>query len=62
MIEDTTQTIAAFPDLKLHADDIVWCGDEDTGFWTSHRLTLVGHNTGWSRLGPADRPADRRSP
>ena len=57
VIADTTQTIAAFPDLKLHADDIVWCGDEDTGFWTSHRLTLVGHNTGWSVWGP---PTGRR--
>ena len=52
VIADTTQTIGAFPDLRLHADDIVWCGDEDTGFWTSHRLTLVGHNTGWSAWGP----------
>ena len=57
VIADTTQTIGAFPDLKLHADDIVWCGDEDTGFWTSHRLTLVGHNTGWSVWGP---PTGRR--
>ena len=48
------------PRPALHADDIVWCGDEDIGFWTSHRLTLDGHNTGWSRLGPADRPADHR--
>ena len=57
VIEATTQTISAFPDLKLHADEIVWCGDEDTGFWTSHRLTLVGHNTGWSAWGP---PTGRR--
>jgi len=57
VIADTTQAIAAFPDLKLHADEIVWCGDEDTGFWTSHRLTLAGHNTGWSVWGP---PTGRR--
>jgi predicted ester cyclase len=57
VIADTTQAIAAYPDLKLHADEIVWCGDEDTGFWTSHRLTLTGHNTGWSVWGP---PTGRR--
>src|SRR5215207_2304064 len=57
VMADTTQMIGAFPDLKLHADDIVWSGDEDTGFWTSHRLTLVGHNTGWSAWGP---PTGRR--
>src|SRR3954449_9794493 len=48
VIEATTQFITAFPDLRIHADEIVWCGDEDTGFWTSHRCTFVGHNTGWS--------------
>ena len=57
VIEDTTQFLSAFPDLRVYADDIVWCGDEDTGFWTSHRITLSGHNTGWSRWGP---PTGRR--
>lgn len=57
VIEGTTQFLSAFPDLLLYADDIVWCGDEDAGFWTSHRVTLVGHNTGWSQWGP---PTGRR--
>src|SRR3954471_15040414 len=57
VIESTTQFISAFPDLRIHADEIVWCGDEDTGFWTSHRCTFVGHNTGWSAWGP---PTGRR--
>ena len=57
VIEATTAFLAAFPDMRLYADDIVWCGDEDVGFWTSHRLTLVGHNTGWSVWGP---PTGRR--
>ena len=57
VIEATTAFLAGFPDLRLFADDIVWCGDEDVGFWTSHRLTLVGHNTGWTVWGP---PTGRR--
>ena len=57
VIEDTTRLLAAFPDLRCYADDIIWCGDEDSGFWTSHRLTLSGHNTGWSVWGP---PTGRR--
>jgi predicted ester cyclase len=57
VIEATTQFLSAFPDLRLYADDIIWCGDEDTGFWTSHRCTLIGHNTGWSIWGP---PTGRR--
>jgi predicted ester cyclase len=57
VIEATTAFLSAFPDMRLYADDIIWCGDEDVGFWTSHRLTLVGHNTGWSEWGP---PTGRR--
>jgi predicted ester cyclase len=52
VIENTLGFIAAFPDLSIHADEIIWCGDEATGFWTSHRAVLLGHNTGWSSWGP----------
>lgn len=51
VIADTAELIGAFPDIRLYADEIVWCGDEDIGFSTSHRTILVGHNTGWSRWG-----------
>src|SRR4051794_14950608 len=57
VIEATTAFLSGFPDMRLYADEIVWCGDEDVGFWTSHRLTLVGHNTGWTVWGP---PTGRR--
>ena len=52
VIVDTAQYISAFPDVRLYADEIVWCGDEDVGFYTSHRTIIVGHNTGYSRWGP----------
>lgn len=52
VIEDTTQFISAFPDIRVYADEIIWCGDEDVGFYTSHRCTIIGHNTGHSRWGP----------
>src|SRR3954454_7585039 len=48
VIEATTAFLSGFPDMRLYADEIVWCGDDDVGFLTSHRLTLVGHNTGWT--------------
>ena len=51
MIAGTTQLIAAFPDLRIVADDIIWCTDGDGGFWTSHRCMLIGHNTGYSQWG-----------
>ncbi len=52
IIETTARFLAAYPDVRHHADEVIWCGDEDRGFWTSHRLYLVGHNTGTSQWGP----------
>lgn len=52
IVADTVHTINAFPDVRLYADEIIWAGDDRTGFQTSHRTVIVGHNTGWSRYGP----------
>lgn len=57
IVADTVHTVNAFPDIRLYADEIVWAGDEDTGFYTSHRTVITGTNTGWSRFGP---PTGRR--
>ena len=57
IVADTLHTINAFPDVRLYADEIVWAGDDETGFHTSHRCLIVGHNTGYSRYGP---PTGRR--
>lgn len=58
MITDTINTLAAFPDRKAYADDVIWSGNEDDGFHTSHRVTSIGHHTGWGRFGP---PTGRRA-
>jgi predicted ester cyclase len=52
VVEGTIQTINAFPDMRLYADEIVWAGNDEVGFYTSHRLVITGHNTGYSRYGP----------
>lgn len=52
IVADTTHTINAFPDIRLFADEIIWAGNEDIGFHTSHRTVIKGHNTGFSRFGP----------
>lgn len=57
IVADTVHTISAFPDIRLYADEIVWAGNEDAGFYTSHRAVITGTNTGWSRFGP---PTNRR--
>lgn len=57
VIADSLRTLAAFPDIRLFADDVIWCGDDVNGFHTSHRIAWVGHNTGYSLYGP---PTGRR--
>lgn len=57
IVADTVHTINAFPDIRLYADEIIWAGNEDTGFYTSHRTVITGTNTGYSRFGT---PTGRR--
>lgn len=52
IVADTVHTINAFPDIRLFADEIIWAGDDEVGFHTSHRTVIMGHNTGFSRYGP----------
>lgn len=52
VIADSIKTMAAFPDLRLYTDAVVWSGNDQDGFYTSHHITWVGHNTGPSIYGP----------
>lgn len=53
----TAMVQAAFPDVRLYGDDVIWNGNDEEGFHTSHRISWVGHNTGYSIYGP---PKGRR--
>lgn len=57
IVADTVHTINAFPDIRLFADEIIWAGDDEKGFHTSHRTVIAGANTGYSKYGP---PTGRR--
>jgi predicted ester cyclase len=52
VVAGTIATIHAFPDSRHYADDVIWAGDEDQGFATSHRAINVGYHTGPWRWGP----------
>ncbi len=52
IVSDTVHTVNAFPDIRLYADEIIWAGDDEVGFHTSHRTVITGHNTGYSKYGP----------
>lgn len=53
IISDTHHTTGAFSDIQLIADEIVWAGDDDIGYHTSHRTIIRGTNDGDSKYGPA---------
>ena len=51
--QNTLNTLAAFPDRTLHADNIIWGGDDEAGFHTSHLINTAMTNEGDSDFGPA---------
>ncbi|CUH47181.1 nuclear transport factor 2 family protein [Ruegeria atlantica] len=53
IIADTHHTTGAFPDIILDAEEIIWAGDDEVGFHTSHLTRIIGKNTGPSRYGPS---------
>jgi len=52
VVAGTQKLLSALPDRQLHADDIIWAGNDEDGYHTSHRITSVGTNTGYSDYGP----------
>lgn len=52
VIAASTQVKAAYPDVRLYGDDVIWSGNEDDGYHTSHRISWTGTNTGYSKYGP----------
>jgi predicted ester cyclase len=57
VIAGTTRTLASYPDVRLYGDEVIWSGNDQDGFHTSHRIVWVAHNTGYSLYGP---PTGRR--
>jgi predicted ester cyclase len=53
VVEATMGSIHAFPDNRSWADEIIWAGDDEQGFVTSHRYITTGHHLGPWRWGPA---------
>ena len=45
-IESTLSTLAEFPDRQLLGEDVIWSGDANKGFLSSHRILTMGTHTG----------------
>jgi len=47
----TMATIYEFPDRQLYGEDVIWSGDEETGYLSSHRLVTTGSHTAAGSFG-----------
>ena len=52
MLADSIATLSAFPERQSFADEVIWAGDDERGFHTSHRVIHLARNTGHSKYGP----------
>ncbi len=52
VVANTIQTLDMFPDRRLFADDVIWAGNDEDGFYTSHRITSTAHHRGYGIYGP----------
>ncbi|MCA9907581.1 MAG: ester cyclase [Anaerolineae bacterium] len=56
-VTHTVQAQAAFPDRRPIAHDVIWTGNDQDGYYTSHLVRSMGTNTGYTEYGP---PTGRR--
>lgn len=52
VVAGTLDTLNAFPDRRLLPEDIIWSGDDERGFLSSHRVSAPGTHLGDSLFGP----------
>lgn len=53
VIAATLATLAEFPDRQLLGEDVIWSGDEDSGFLSSHRIFSTATHAAEGIYGPA---------
>lgn len=51
VINGTMATLAEFPDRELLGEDVIWSGNEDEGFLSSHRILTTGTHLGHGGFG-----------
>lgn len=49
---NTMATLTEFPDRELLGEDVIWCGDDEQGFLSSHRIISTATHRGGA-FGPA---------
>ncbi len=57
VVRNTLQSLAMTADIRDYTDDVIWSGNDQEGFYTSHRVLDSSSHTGYSEFGP---PTGRR--
>lgn len=57
VVRNTIQNQAMWGDLRAYADDVIWSGNDQVGFYTSHRHSNTATQTGYTEFGP---PTNRK--
>ncbi len=52
IVASTLRTMAGYADRRGYGNEVIWSGDDKNGFYSSHRVTSVARNTGWTEFGP----------
>ena len=52
VVDATRSTLAEFPDRQLFGEDVIWCGDDVDGFFSSHRIFSTATHLGKGMFGP----------
>lgn len=52
VVRDTIQRLVTFPERRGMATHVIWRGDEDEGFYTSHLVTGAGRHSQHGHYGP----------
>jgi len=53
MVDGTRAMLEAYPDRLLLADDVIWSGSREEGYYSSHRILSPMTNKGVTIFGPA---------
>ena len=53
MVDGTRAMLEAYPDRLLLADDVIWAGSREDGYYSSHRIVSPMTNEGPTLFGPA---------
>ncbi|ORY27907.1 hypothetical protein BCR39DRAFT_536762 [Naematelia encephala] len=52
VVRDTIQSLVTCPERRITATQVIWDGNDQEGFYTSHLVVNAGHHTQHGHLGP----------